>query len=280
MKWLIILIFQFYCLFDPNIAQPVFSFQSSCEGNETEYSPNGAYDTNLHTVLSSVSRNIDSYGFYNTTICQDADRVSLIAQCRGDVELQTCRDCIYNATRKILEVCPYRKSAFGIYDKCMLRYSNESFIGTVSTNPQKIAYITTSFSNPQLFFNQYLTPLLTSLRNRASMGRKRKFAANITNDLDNVTEHALVQCTADSSAQGCFDCLTAAYTSLPDCVCYGRLGNYFLMPSCIFRYEPYSFFNESSLTEAQPPLWPSPPPASLPSLPPASLLPPPPPPGI
>lgn len=128
-----------------------------------EYSPNGTYHTNLNTVLSSLSRNIDSDGFYNATIGQDGNRVSAIAQCRGDVELQTCCECINNATRLILEKCPSKKSAFGIYDRCLIRYSNESFIGTMSTSPQHSYYFDGNFSDPQQFFNQYLTPVLTTL---------------------------------------------------------------------------------------------------------------------
>uniref|UniRef100_A0A1S3YMP9 Cysteine-rich receptor-like protein kinase 10 n=1 Tax=Nicotiana tabacum TaxID=4097 RepID=A0A1S3YMP9_TOBAC len=266
LKWLVILIFHFYYLFYLSIAQPNFTFQSPCEGNETEYSPNGAYGTNLNTVLSSLSRNIDSDGFYNTSIGQDPNKVSVIAQCRGDVDLQTCRDCIKNATRLILEVCPHKKSAFGIYDKCLIRYSNVSFIGTVLTDPKKIYYYNQNFSNPQLFFNRYLTPVLESLRSRASEGGKRKFATNITLAPDFVTVYALVQCTADLSADDCFNCLTTGYQTLPGCECYAKRGNYYLMPSCIIRYEPYSFFNES-FAEAPPP---SPPPASLPLPPPAS----------
>ncbi|KAM3362576.1 cysteine-rich receptor-like protein kinase 44 [Capsicum galapagoense] len=230
LKCLIILIFQFCYLFYLNIAQPNFTLQSPCEGNVTEYSPNDAYEANLKTVLFSAARNIDSDGFYNTTIGQDLNKVSLIAQCRGDVELQTCRSCVNNASRLILEKCPYKKSAFGIYDMCLLRYSNVSFIGT--------------------------------------MGGKRKFAADVIEAPDFQTIRALVQCTADLSAQGCYDCLTAVYTSLPGCECYAKWGNYHMLPSCIVRYEPYSFFNESVLNEAPPPLQSPPKPASLPLPPP------------
>ncbi|KAK6797666.1 hypothetical protein RDI58_005368 [Solanum bulbocastanum] len=263
LKWLIILIIQFYYLFYLTIAQPNFTFQSPCEGNVTEYPPNGTYHTNLNTLLSSLSRNIDSNGFYNATVGQDQDRVSAIAQCRADAELQTCRNCINNATRLILEKCPSKKSAFGIYDMCLIRYSNESFIGTMSTDPRFIYYVLGNFSFPQYFFNQYLAPVLTSLRTRASVGGKRKFAANVFSSPDFQTIHALVQCTADLSAQGCYDCLSAVYKSLPDCECYAKWGNYHLMPSCIVRYEPYPFFNESLLTEAPPPLLSPPEPALL-----------------
>ncbi|PHT56187.1 hypothetical protein CQW23_04673 [Capsicum baccatum] len=263
LKCLIILIFQFCYLFYLNIAQPNFTLQSPCEGNVTEYSPNDAYEANLKTVLFSAARNIDSDGFYNTTIGQDPNKVSLIAQCRGDVELQTCRSCVNNASRLILEKCPYKKSAFGIYDMCLLRYSNVSFIGTMSTDPRFTYYYNGNFSDPQLFYNQYLTPLLTRLRTRASSGGKRKFAGDVIEAPDFQTIRALVQCTADLSAQGCYDCLTAVYSSLPGCDCYAKWGNYHLLPSCVVRYEPYSFFNESVLDEAPPPVSP-PQPASLP----------------
>ncbi|KAF3640959.1 Cysteine-rich receptor-like protein kinase 10 [Capsicum annuum] len=245
----------------------VYNFLKVC--NETEYSPNDVYDTNLKTVLSSLSRNLDSDGFYNTTIGQGPDKISVIAQCRGDVQLQTCRGCINNASRLILEKCPYKKSAFGIYDMCLLRYSNVSFIGTMSTDPRFTYYYNRNFSDPQLFYNQYLTPLLTRLRTRASSGGKRKFAGDVIEAPDFQKTHALVQCTADLSAQGCYDCLTAVYSSLPGCDCYAKWGNYHLLPSCVVRYEPYSFFNESVLDEAPPPVSP-PQPASLPPPPPGT----------
>ncbi|KAM3285346.1 hypothetical protein P3S67_024145 [Capsicum chacoense] len=267
LKCLIILIFQFCYLFYLNIAQPNFTLQSPCEGNVTEYSPNDAYEANLKTVLFSAARNIDSDGFYNTTIGQDPNKVSLIAQCRGDVELQTCRSCVNNASRLILEKCPYKKSAFGIYDMCLLRYSNVSFIGTMSTDPRFTCYYNGNFSDPQLFYNQYLTPLLTRLRTRASSGGKSKFAGDVIEAPGFQKIRALVQCTADLSAQGCYDCLTAVYSSLPGCDCYAKWGNYHLLPSCVVRYEPYSFFNESVLDEAPPPVSP-PQPASLPPPPP------------
>ncbi|KAG5622815.1 hypothetical protein H5410_008033 [Solanum commersonii] len=265
LKCQIIVIFLFYYLII--IAQPNFSL----ECNVTEYPPNGTYHTNLNTLVSSLSRNIDSDGFHNATIGQDQDRISAIAQCRADVELQACRDCINNATRLILEKCPSKKSAFEVYDVCLIRYSNESFIGTMSTDPRSVYYVLGDFSNPQLFFNQYLAPVLTSLRTRASAGGKRKFAANVFIAPNFETIHALVQCTSDLSARDCYDCLTAIYSSLPGCECYAKRGNYYIMPSCIVRYEPYSFFNESLLAEAPPPLLSPPQPASL--LPPPLPLP-------
>ncbi|KAG5622821.1 hypothetical protein H5410_008039 [Solanum commersonii] len=223
----------------------------------TEFSPNSAYDTNLNTTLSSVSRNMDSFGFYNSSIGLNPDTISVIAQCRGDVQLQVCRDCISNATRKILEVCPYKKSAFGYYESCQLRYSNESIIGTVSISPQDTLYSGVNASNPDDFMED-VTTILESLRSQASRGGKRKYATNSTRRSGSETIYVLVQCTADLSAGSCINCLSAGYQTLPNsCACYGRIGLRYRMPSCKFQYETSPFFDQL-LTEAPPPPLPSP----------------------
>ncbi|KAH0699870.1 hypothetical protein KY285_014100 [Solanum tuberosum] len=212
---------------------------------------------------------MDSFGFYNSSIALNSDTISVIAQCRGDVQLQVCRDCISNATRKILEVCPYKKSAFGYYESCQLRYSNESIIGTVLINPQNFAYSMANASSPDEFM-QDLRTMLESLRSEASQGGKQKYASNTTQGPDFQTIYALVQCTADLTAQDCFSCLDSGFKSLPSCPCYRKRGLRFRMPSCKFQYETSPFFNQLP-TEAPPPLSPPPLPSPLP-------LPPPPPP--
>ncbi|TMW85871.1 hypothetical protein EJD97_022357 [Solanum chilense] len=160
MSRLVLVMFQFYYIFHLSIAQPEFEFHVCAD---TEFSPNSSYDTNLNTTLSSVSRNMDSFGFYNTSIALNSNTISVIAQCRGDVQLQACRDCISNATRKILEVCPNKKSAFGYYESCQLRYSNEPIIGTVSISPQDTLYSGVNASNPDDFMED-VTTMLESLR--------------------------------------------------------------------------------------------------------------------
>ncbi|KAG5622813.1 hypothetical protein H5410_008031 [Solanum commersonii] len=246
------------------LSYPEFEFHVCADSNITAFSPNSTYDTNLKTTLSSVSRNIDSFGFYNSSIALNPDTISVIAQCRGDVQLQVCRDCISNAARKILEVCPYKKSAFGYYESCQLRYSNESIIGTVLIiNPPNILYNTANASNPDEFMEDVRT-LLESLRSEASRGGKRKYASNsIEGRLVFQTIYALVQCTADLSAESCINCLTTGYQTLPNCVCYGKIGLRYRMPSCKFQYETSSFFNQLP-TEAPPPLSPPPLPSPLP----------------
>lgn len=146
---------------------------------------------------------MDSFGFYNSSMGLNSDTVSVIAQCRGDVQLQACRDCISNVTRKILEVCPYKRWALGYYDHCMLRYSNESIIGNLATQPERILFNIANASSPDEFM-QDLRTMLENLRSEASQGGMQKYATNSTQGPDFQTIYALVQCTADLTAQDCF----------------------------------------------------------------------------
>nr|GMC78714.1 putative receptor-like protein kinase At4g00960 [Ipomoea batatas] len=56
-------------------------------GTSGNYTQNSTYDNNLNTLLSSLSNNVDDYGFYNGSVGQGSDRASAIVLCRGDVEL-------------------------------------------------------------------------------------------------------------------------------------------------------------------------------------------------
>ncbi|KAH0699872.1 hypothetical protein KY284_014087 [Solanum tuberosum] len=162
---------------------------------------------------------MDNFGFYNSSIALNSNTISVIAQCRGDVQLQACRDCITNATRKILEVCPYKRWAIGYYDRCMLRYSNESIIGNVANQPGRVLSNGLNASSSDEFMGDLRT-LLESLRSQASQGGKKKYASNSTQGPDFQTIYVLVQCTADLSAESCINCLSAGYQTLPRCACY------------------------------------------------------------
>ncbi|CAI9787896.1 unnamed protein product [Fraxinus pennsylvanica] len=59
---------------------------------------NSTYSANLNCLLSSVSSNTDTNGFYNASMGEYADRVNAIALCRGDVQL----DIVAFVEQKIL----------------------------------------------------------------------------------------------------------------------------------------------------------------------------------
>ncbi|KAA8519974.1 hypothetical protein F0562_014228 [Nyssa sinensis] len=186
--------------------------------------------------------------------------INEIALCRGDVELDICRSCVNDSTRRLSQLCPNNKQAIGWYDYCMLRYSNQSFLGTMDTRPACYMWNTNNVSDV-VQFNQDLRNLLDGLRGRAGSGGSLcKFATgntSFTTATDFGTVYGLVQCTPDLSEQLCSDCLIGAMQEIGSC-CVGYRGGRVIYPSCNLRYElDDPFYNE---TTPEPPL--SPPPAS------------------
>ncbi|KAA8519373.1 hypothetical protein F0562_013629 [Nyssa sinensis] len=238
------------------VAQPDFLYYLCIEnGNFTSTSMNQG---NLNTSLSSLSSNIDRNGFYSSSEGQVSAVVNAIALCRGDLELDICRSCVNDAARRLLQHCPNNKQAIGWYDYCMLRYSNQSFLGTMDTHPAFYMWNPDNISDV-VRFNQDLRNLLDDLRGRAGSGVSlRKFATGNTSytmATDLRTIYGLVQCTSDLSEQLCSDCLIGAMQEIGSC-CVGSRGGRVIYPSCNLRYELYRFYNE---TTPEPPL--SPPPA-------------------
>nr|GMC81479.1 putative receptor-like protein kinase At4g00960 [Ipomoea batatas] len=222
-------------------------------GSGGNYTQNSTYQKNLNTILSSLSENVDEYGFYNASIGQDSDRVSAVVLCRGDVELNLCRGCVKDAARKIVQQCPDRKVAYGWYVKCLIYYSNETIIGSMSSDTLSLPCNNQNATQPAKF-NQDLRSMLDRLLSQATQGGPfLKFAAGNTSAPDLNTIYALVQCTPDLSAQGCSDCLTAAFGALSAAQCVDRVGAIVLTRSCNFRYENYRFFNYT-LIKPPPPL--------------------------
>ncbi|GFZ06295.1 cysteine-rich RLK (RECEPTOR-like protein kinase) 34 [Actinidia rufa] len=98
-------------------------------GHFCNHTSNIIYQANLNNLLSSLSAKTNQYGFYSASLGEDPDTAHAIVLCRADADLDTCRGCIDNSTRKLTQLCPNAKEAIGWYDYCMLRYSNVSMQG-------------------------------------------------------------------------------------------------------------------------------------------------------
>ncbi|KAK4485147.1 hypothetical protein RD792_007760 [Penstemon davidsonii] len=236
----------------------------SCSNDNGNYTANSTYQTNLNTLLSSLSTNVGRNGFYNASVGQNPDRANAIVLCRGDIHLDTCRSCVQNATVDIVSRCPNQREAVFWIGLCMLRYSNESIVGTMTSNPWRALVNTQNASSVGQFLMD-LRRLIDDLRNQATSGGSlwKVAAGNITApDFQRI--FALVQCTPDLTSDGCSTCLMDAAGNIPRC-CGSQRGVRILTPSCNLRYEIYTFYNESRLREVLEPI-PSPPP-SIPTQP-------------
>ncbi|XP_073139410.1 cysteine-rich receptor-like protein kinase 8 isoform X2 [Henckelia pumila] len=220
------------------------------------------YKSNLETLLYSLPTKIDINGFYNASLGQNPDTVYASALCRGDVQLDACRECIQNTTNQLVESYP-NKQAVIWKDFCTLRYSNESMFGILAESPEIYVWSMGSISsNPHHFMEDVYRLLDNISMEAAERGCLRKVAAGNTSTVDRDTVFSLVQCTPDLSIENCSSCLSFAISNIPLCG-DAETGCRILFPSCNIRYEVKPFYNETRLQELQDQLITTPAPPSL-----------------
>ncbi|PIA49607.1 hypothetical protein AQUCO_01300414v1 [Aquilegia coerulea] len=216
------------------------------------------FKKNLGDITDRLSSS--EVSFHNFSIGQNpADRVNVIALCRGDVDWDVCRSCLIDANAKLIAICPNEndpakrktgKISIGFYDECMLRFSDRHIFSTVSTMPNFFTYNEQKVPDaiiPQ--FDQAVRTLLNNLLQEASRGNSvRKFATGsiTTGPRNNITLYGLAECTPDLNMEQCNRCLNGAAIKLPEC-CNGKIGGRLLRPSCNFRYEMGRFYDIEAL---------------------------------
>ncbi|CAL0316323.1 unnamed protein product [Lupinus luteus] len=245
-------------------AQPISSH--FCENNST-YTTNSTYHTNLNTLLSNLTSNteINNYGFYNLSYGQDTNKVYAIGLCRGDIKPDKCNSCLNNARTNLTELCPNDKGAIGWFDdeKCMLRYSDRLIFGHLETGPAYYVWNLNNASDSNEF-NKDVTNLLDSLKTKAASGDSYlKYAATSASGPRNQTIYGLAQCTPDLTLSECSICLNESISVLPSC-CNNRVGARIVRPSCNLRYETGLFYEPIAYAPSPLPSTDAPPPTPAP----------------
>lgn len=224
--------------------------------NTTTFAPNTTYQANLNTLLASLSAANASYdaGFFNTTAGQLPNRVYGLFLCRGDVDKETCRDCVKFAVDDTIQRCPVQKETVIWYDQCLLRYSYRSIFSRWATDPALILRNTLNISNEQDRFNQLVASLLNDATKAAASAGPgaKKFAAKKVDFRALQTVYSLVQCTPDLTGLDCSGCLTQAVNQLVAC-CGIFQGARMFNPSCSIRFELYPFFEDLTISPASAP---------------------------
>ncbi|KAK1304475.1 putative cysteine-rich receptor-like protein kinase 20 [Acorus calamus] len=222
--------------------------------NNGNYTTNSTYQSNLNTLLRSLSSNGPTTGFFTTTQGSSPDQVDGLVLCRGDTDVNACASCLDNAVPDIIQLCPYQKSAVVWYDDCFLRYSNIRFFSSVDTSPGFVMWNANNASDPRsLFATVY--GLMGSLINETAGGpgmfATGEVAVNGTGGGQKV--YGLAQCTRDLSRDSCAQCLVNANQSIPGC-CAGKLGGRVIGQSCNLRFEVYKFYRNYSTARLRLPM--------------------------
>ncbi|KAI6704449.1 hypothetical protein NL676_007411 [Syzygium grande] len=219
------------------------------------FTPNSTYESNLKTLLSSLSSAAtnSTNGFAIATAGQNPpDRAYGLFLCRGDVSTSTCSNCVATGKQEILRMCQNQGASVIWYDECMLRYANRSFFSAMEQVPNLLMQNVANITDPTRF-KQVLGQTVDDIATRASNdGSGKKFAVKEANFTNLQKLYTLAQCTPDLTASDCNRCLRTMISTLPQ----ERQGGRRFTMSCSVRFEVYPFYTASAM--------PAPAPAPLP----------------
>ncbi|XP_010682925.3 cysteine-rich receptor-like protein kinase 44 [Beta vulgaris subsp. vulgaris] len=171
-----------------------------------------------HVMLSElVPKLFDSYSIGSSLYVgkdhPDPDVVYGLYQCRRDVSLQVCSECIQAAIVEITMKCYHRKEAIIWYRECMLRFANRNILSLNETFPFAYTY------------------------------KNRNHSESATNYREFHQALTLVQCTLDIDEVACDSCLRKAYAE-SKAWSNDSIGTAVFMPSCLLIYNIDRFYND------------------------------------
>ncbi|PON48524.1 Gnk2-like domain containing protein [Parasponia andersonii] len=230
-------IFSLIFLHAATAADPLFHF---CF-NKENFTANSPFAANLNELINNrLPIKVPPTGFGVSSTGQGGDsQVNGLGLCRGDVTTENCKACVVDAAKELQQRCPYNKGAVIWYDNCLLKYSDEYFIGQIDSRNRFYMWNVQDVKDPESF-NPKVKELLSGLSNEASKtsrlystGELEFAAAGPDSKL-----YGLAQCTRDLKGIDCKKCLDDAISELPNC-CTGKRGGRVVGGSCYVRYELY-----------------------------------------
>ncbi|XP_018448923.1 LOW QUALITY PROTEIN: cysteine-rich receptor-like protein kinase 14 [Raphanus sativus] len=227
-------------------------------GETGNFIPHDKYDTNRHTLISSLASNASARGgFYNASLGQGSDKVYAVGLCFPGVETKVCSTCLERGYIRLTEVCLNQTEGLvwesrGIL--CLIRYSNRSFFGLLELKPSYEVHNSADIRYDFPKFDSLWKNLTSRLIARAtsSSSKVKYYAAEAVPWTTFQNIYALMQCNPLISLGQCNICLRQCVSDYVSC-CHGKQGGIVYRPSCAFRSEIYPFFEAFNLTSAPPP---------------------------
>ncbi|KAJ8445826.1 hypothetical protein Cgig2_027907 [Carnegiea gigantea] len=222
-----------------------------CVDKTGNYTLNSPYQSNLIAALSNLTTLSSSNSFANFTAGDATDagknKVYALYDCRDDLPLQTCHDCVVNASATITQICPLNKEAVITYEECFLRYASHPIVATLELK-YALSYCNLAVPDDRGAMNRTVTTIVEKLIDEATSGSaSRYFAVGRGSYFVHQDVYCLVQCTPDLSRSDCKECLMDAYNStIADCASKSMLVGLHSGPSCRIRYSWFRFFNLTS----------------------------------
>ncbi|KAI3863527.1 hypothetical protein MKW92_003209 [Papaver armeniacum] len=217
------------------LADPPYKNCSTSPGNFTDIK----YQNQRNDLLSILSSNASNSRFYSTNVGDNVDdQLYGNFLCFGNLPLTECQECVTLAAGNIKKLCPMSKQAIGWEEKCLLRYSNKPYFGTMDDTTTNLPlWNNRSVSDPELFTDA-VKKLMSNLTETAAYHSAANLLSTGHSSFEDL--HGLAQCTADLSPSNCNSCLQFALNQILSC-CSSFRGARVYSKSCYLRYELYVF---------------------------------------
>ncbi|BAT89864.1 hypothetical protein LR48_Vigan08g070700 [Vigna angularis] len=212
-------------------------------GDDCDFTPqkplSNAYKSNINNILSWLSSDAATSRGYNYKSIGNTTPVYGLYDCRGDVVGYFCQFCVSAASRRVLQHCPNRVSAVMYYNFCLLRYSDQNFIGNVTINHPRHHVGNKTVSDIEEI--QKGEDFMRSLIRKATVETNKLYYMDGFNLSSTQRRYGLVQCTRDLTSESCRQCLEAMLAQVPKC-CEHKLGWLVGTASCHIKYDDYMFY--------------------------------------
>lgn len=240
---------------DPEVTSQAYVY-ALCP-DMTTVAPSSKYQTNINTLLSYLSANSSNKNLiFNTTVGSEADKIYGLFFCRIDVTVAVCQKCVLRGIEALKTRCPRKKSSIVWYfDQCVVRYSNQSFLGTMNDAPMIPMWNrenTLDIWNVSRNMNDFMEVVLTTLDRAAEQASSgplhRKFATKEATFGANLTKlnklYVLTECTPDISLADCRECLKMVISNTTG-LCNEKAGCTLMCPNCNMRYDIHPFYGDA-----------------------------------
>ncbi|WOK92533.1 hypothetical protein Cni_G01224 [Canna indica] len=220
----------------PN-AKNTYIVRSQCAHNN--FLSDNIEQGNLRHLFLDLKSKVPLNGFYNTSAGESSSKLYGLGLCGGDATPSECGDCLETAGKSIQDECPNKTEGYMWYRQCFLKYSGQSFFGTLDNHEHTFC----NGGQLPLDIARNATMKLASLVQVAT-NNSLMYAADKAPINSTASSYLLVQCTRDLTSANCQFCLNTGIGRMTS-TCPQDKGWQYLTGSCTVRFELFPFFNET-----------------------------------
>nr|BAC65055.1 putative serine/threonine kinase protein [Oryza sativa Japonica Group]BAD30127.1 putative serine/threonine kinase protein [Oryza sativa Japonica Group] len=225
-------------------------------GDSGNYTEHGTYHANIQYLATSLPSYASSSPslFASGSSGTVPDAIYALALCRGDTNSSSCATCVAAAIQSAQELCPLVKTVIVYDDTCILRFANDAFPISPTSNSQGmvVAWKAQNVSAAVApAFEAAVVRLINTTADYAATDSVRRFGTG-EEAFDETTFpkiYSLAQCTPDMAATACRSCLEDIVGRMVSGNLIGRMGGRVLGVRCNLWFEVYPFFSGRSLLQ-------------------------------